>query len=109
MEFGDRLIDALPEREIKPWRIHLPNTLRKQRGDAPPVEKMVDTALGADLLTWARHEPGSIAIVFSGDDDIIPPIFVAESWMKPMGGEIHLVRSRNRAESRYLSLEGLLS
>jgi len=109
IEFGDRLIDALSHREISPSRIHLPNTLRKQRGGTPPVEKMVDTALAADLLAWARHEPTSIAIVFSGDDDIIPPVFVAEAWMAPSKGSLYLVRPKNRAESRYLVLEGLLS
>lgn len=109
IEFGDRLIDALQEREISPWHIHLPNTLRRQRGDSPPVEKMVDTALASDLLTWARYEPKSIALVFSGDDDIVPPVFVAESWMKPLGGLVLLIRPPARASSRYLSLEGLLA
>lgn len=108
VEFGDRLIDALPQRETGPSRIHLPNTLRKQSGNMPPVEKMVDTALAADVLTWARHEPSSIALVFSSDDDMVPPVFVAEAWMKPHGGALHLVRPRARADSKFLSLEGLL-
>jgi len=108
VEFGDRLIDALPRREIGASRIHLPNTLRKQRGDEPPTEKMVDTAIAADILTWARHEPASIALVFSSDDDMVPPAFVAEAWMKPYGGSLHLVRPPARADSKFLSLEGLL-
>lgn len=108
VEFGDRLIDALPRRQNSGLRIHLPNTLRRQRGDTEPVEKMVDTALASDLLSWARTEPSSIAMVFSGDDDTIPPIFVAEAWMEPLGGSVYLVRSSPRGESRYLSLEGLL-
>jgi hypothetical protein len=108
VEFGDRLIDALPLRQNRGLQIHLPNTLRRQRGDTEPVEKMVDTALASDLLSWARTEPASIAMVFSGDDDAVPPIFVAEAWMKPLGGSVYLVRSPLRAESRCLSLEGLL-
>ncbi|WP_257544984.1 hypothetical protein [Sphingopyxis sp. DBS4] len=108
VEFGDRLIDALPERETGRLRIHLPNTLRKQNGDAHPVEKMVDTALAADMLAWARQEPSSIMLIFSPDDDMVPPAYVAESWMKPYGGSLHLVRPPARAESKFLSLEGLL-
>lgn len=108
IEFGDRLIDALPTRENSGLRIHLPNTLRRQRGGAEPVEKMVDTALASDLLSWARSEQDSIALVFSKDDDIVPPIFVAEAWMKPFGGVLHLIRSKTRTDSKFLSLEGLL-
>ncbi|MGO8500981.1 hypothetical protein AB9F35_05740 [Rhizobium leguminosarum] len=108
VEFGDRLIDALPIRENPGLRIHLPNTLRRQRGGSDPVEKMVDTALASDLLSWARSESNSIALVFSGDDDMVPPVFVAEAWMKPFGGTLYLIRSGSRADSRFLNLEGLL-
>jgi uncharacterized LabA/DUF88 family protein len=106
VEFGDRLIDALPNRLVKGAQVHLPNTFRKY-GESPE-EKMVDTALAVDLLSWARQEPNSIALVFSSDDDIVPPVFVAEAWMKPMGGQVILVRARQRGESRFLILEGLL-
>lgn len=108
IEFGDRLIDALPIRENKGLRIHLPNTLRRQSGRAQPVEKMVDTALAVDLLSWARAEPDSIALVFSDDDDMVPPVFVAESWMTAGGGRLFLVRSSERPDSKFLALEGLL-
>jgi uncharacterized LabA/DUF88 family protein len=109
IEFGDRLIDALPERENSGLRIHLPNTFRRQRGDAERTEKMVDTALAADLLSWARSDADTVALVFSSDDDMVPPVFVAESWMKPMGGSVHLFRGQARDESRFLKLEGLLA
>lgn len=109
VEFGDRLLDALPLRQNRGLQIHLPNTYRRQRGDAEPVEKMVDTALAADLLSWARSDPSSIALVFSNDDDAVPPIFVAEAWMRPFGGSVYLVRPAARADSRYLSLDGLLT
>ena len=108
IEFGDRLIDAPADRLNLGLGIHLPNTFRKQRSDMPPGEKMVDTALAADLLTWARFEPDSIALVLSSDDDVVPPLFVAEAWMKPYGGIVMLKRPRPRSESRYLSLAGLL-
>jgi hypothetical protein len=57
IEFGDRLIDALPLRENSDLRIHLPNTYRSQDRSGEKTEKMVDTALAADLLSWARAEP----------------------------------------------------
>lgn len=109
IEFGDRLIDAMPERENLGLGIHLPNTLRKQGGRDEKSEKMVDTALAADLLCWARTEPSSMAIVASGDDDVIPPIFVAEAWMKPFGGSVRVLRPSPRVESKFLRLEGLIN
>lgn len=108
IEFGDRLIDALAKREQSGSRIHLPNTLRKQQGGRKPVEKMVDTALATDLLSWARTEPDSIALVFSADDDMVPPVFTAEAWMVPFGGAVRLQRPDGRGDSRYLALEGLI-
>jgi hypothetical protein len=108
IEFGDRLIDALPQRENVGLGIHLPNTLRNRHGGAEKDEKMVDTALATDLLSWARAEPNSVAIVASADDDVIPPVFAAEAWMRPFGGTVHILRPAPRKESRFLRLEGLL-
>lgn len=109
IEFGDRLIDAMPERENIGLGIHLPNTWRKQSGRSEKNEKMVDTALAADLLSWARAEPNSMAVVASADDDVIPPIFVAEAWMRPFGGSVRVLRPSPRVESKFLRLEGLLN
>ncbi len=109
VEFGDRLIDALPDRENVGLRIHLPNTLRRATGSVESSEKMVDTAMAVDILAWARQEPQSIALIFSSDDDIVPPTFVAEAWMKPLGGSVHLVRPPARGDSRFLRLDGLLN
>jgi hypothetical protein len=109
IELGDRLMDARDERLVTRLNIHLPNTLRRQRGDEPPVEKMVDAALASDLLSWARREPASLALVLSSDDDIIPPVFVAEAWMAPFGGEVRILRPEARGDSRFLHLEGLLA
>jgi hypothetical protein len=109
VEFGDRLLDALSTRENKGLRIHLPNTCRRQGGDKVYTEKMVDTALASDLLSWARGEPNSVAVVMSPDDDVVPPVFVAEAWMKPHGGEVYLLRGKQRGESRFLMMDGILA
>lgn len=109
IEFGDRLIDALPERENTGLGIHLPNTLRRQNSQSDRSEKMVDTALASDLLSWARSEPSSLAIVASSDDDTIPPAFTAEAWMKPFGGRVKIIRPSVRNESKFLRLEGLVN
>lgn len=108
IEFGDRLIDAEDKRLVTHLKIHLPNTLRRVPRETFQTEKMVDGAIGADLLSWARSEPDSLALVLSSDDDIIPPIFVAEAWMKPLGGGVRLIRSAARGDSRFLNLEGIL-
>ena len=67
---------------------------------------MVDTALAADLLAWARLQPTEWAIVMAEDDDLIPPLFTAEAWVTPCGGRTLLVR--RRGTSQYLKLDGLL-
>jgi hypothetical protein len=52
--YGDRLLEALAGRELPTMGVHLPNTLRQQDGRSAPREKMVDTALASDLLSWVR-------------------------------------------------------
>ena len=86
--------------------IHLPNTLRDQAKNQPPAEKMVDTALAADLLAWARQSPSEWALVLAEDDDVAPPIFTAEAWIKPHGGRVLLLRKR--PASQYLRLNDLM-
>ena len=103
--YGHTLLDALPERQTK--SIHLPNTLRDQRRDEAPTEKMVDTAIAADLLAWARRCPSEWALVLAEDDDVVPPLFTAEAWIKPHGGRAILLR--RRGATQYLKLDGLLS
>ena len=112
VDFGHTLLAALPERLHRPERqrrsppIHLPNTLRDQAKGQPPMEKMVDTALAADLLAWARQSPSEWALVLAEDDDVVPPLFTAEAWIKPHGGRALLLRKRGA--SQYLKLDGLL-
>lgn len=107
VEYGDRLMAALSERLIPSLGIHLPNTVRRQSGNDPPAEKMVDTALAVDLLEYARQDPAGWVVVVSEDDDFVPPAFAAESWMKPYGGRVLLFRQK-RAPGRFLKLDGLL-
>ena len=66
----------------------------------------MDTALAADLLAWARLYPSEWAVVLAEDDDVVPPLFTAEAWIKPHGGRALLVR--RRSASQYLKLDGLL-
>ena len=106
VQYGHTLLSALPERRRGRHAIHLPNTLREQEGSIP-TEKMVDTALAADLLTWARSDPEEWALILSNDDDFVPPVFTAESWIKPHGGRVVIV-STQRKRRDFLSLDGLL-
>ena len=106
VRYGHTLLAALPERQHSRLSLHLPNTLRNQRRGQPPKEKMVDTALAADLLAWARSFPSEWALVLAEDDDVVPPLFTAEAWVKPHGGRALLVR--RRPAGQYLRLDGLL-
>lgn len=105
--FGDRLIDAVSSRQYAGLGIHLPNTLRRQDGGGRQQEKMVDTALAVDLLSWCRTYPTGWAILMSNDDDLVPPAFVAEAWLQPGGGRLLLLREQVRNSDRFLRLEGL--
>ena len=67
---------------------------------------MVDTALAADLLHWARNDAGDWALILAEDDDFIPPVFTAESWIRPFGGRLFIVRKR--LSGRFVQLDGLL-
>ena len=106
VQYGHTLLTALPERQHPRRSLHLPNTLRDQGRGQPRTEKMVDTALAADLLAWARLFPSEWALVLAEDDDVVPPLFTAEAWVKPHGGRTLLVR--RRPAGQFLRLDGLL-
>ena len=106
VQYGHTLLAALPERQHRRPLIHLPNTLRDQARGQQPAEKMVDTALAADLLAWACRSPSEWALVLAEDDDVAPPLFTAEAWIKPHGGRALLLRKRRAGQ--YLRLDGLL-
>ena len=105
IDYGHTLLSTLDERIHIRTAIHLPSTLRERRG-GKLEEKMVDTALAADLLHWARRDSGDWALVLAEDDDYIPPVFTAESWIKPSGGRVFVVRTRPNGP--FLRLDGLL-
>ena len=86
--YGDELLAALPKRAHTRPPVHLPDTWRQQEQNGPRVEKMVDTALAADLLDRARSDPHEWALILSEDDDMVPPAFTAEAWMKRHGGNV---------------------
>ena len=67
---------------------------------------MVDTALATDLLAWARAQFQEWALVLAEDDDLIPPLYTAEAWVKQRGGRALLVR--RRGPNQYVKLDGIL-
>ena len=108
VDYGHTLLSALPKRrhEHQNPPIHLPNTLRKHERGGFPTEKMVDTALAADLLAWARSPFTEWALVLAEDDDFIPPVYTAEAWASERGGRALLVRKRGATQ--YFKLDGIL-
>ena len=104
--YGHTLLSALPERAHSRPPIHLPNTLRRRDRQSDPEEKMVDTALAADLLEWARSGPAEWALILAEDDDVVPPVLTAESWIRPYGGRAFIVRAPR--SGAFLKLDGLL-
>jgi hypothetical protein len=102
--FGDRLTSALDRRLHPRLAIHLPNTLRKRYEEAE--EKMVDTALAADLVSTAYREAGDWIVVVTEDDDLIPSVYVAEAAL--VGSDAKVVLLRKRAQASMMSLDDLL-
>ncbi len=105
--YGDELLAALPKRAHVRPPIHLPDTWRQRDRGSPRAEKMVDTALATDLLERARSDPHEWTLVLSEDDDVVPPVFTAEAWMKPYGGCVLIVRTR-RSSRPFLKLGGIV-
>jgi len=103
--FGDCLISALPKRMHQREGIHLPNTLR-DRGAQGHEEKMVDTALASDLIVTAFRDPDEWILLVAEDDDLIPPLFTAESIVSPHSAKALLLSKRKRGK-KFLLLDGL--
>ena len=106
-DFGDRLVMALPHRLSSATGCHLPGILRTQSGSAEPTEKMVDTALASDLVALASQERNAWYIVFGEDVDLVPPVFIAEAFLK--GGSGRVVLSRKKRSNELLALDGLIT
>ena len=102
--FGDRLTSALDRRLHPQLAIHLPNTLRSR--SAQFEEKMVDTALAADVVANAYREPDEWIVVVTEDDDLIPSVYVAEAAL--VGSGARVVMLRNRTGTSMMNLDDLL-
>ena len=95
IEFGDRLA-CVPGRLARQHGVHLLDTLRHH--DGKPEEKMVDTALVADLISLANRREADRYVVVSDDDDMLPGIFTAEA----AGADSRLL-SRPGRSSRFMA------
>ncbi|WP_157374660.1 hypothetical protein [Burkholderia ubonensis] len=104
--FGDCLISALPMRIHEKLAIHLPNTLRRERNGTGFEEKMVDTALASDIIVTAYQEPENWILVLAEDDDLVPPLFVAEAVVKREGSRVLLLSNRARNKN-FLKLDDI--
>lgn len=105
VEFGDCLLAACSERSHGKLAIHLPNTLREQ-GRKNIEEKMVDTALASDVVFSAHQSNSDWILVAAEDDDLVPPLFVAEAMIKSTGARVLLLRARTA--NNFLKLDNIL-
>lgn len=103
--FGDALVCG-------GGRVPLVDTLRR-RDDGRDQQKMVDTALVADLLSYSRTESASfrrgeiarsMALVIGNDDDLLPGSIAAEQWGLP----VKVLRVNRDRESRFLNLNNMV-
>ena len=106
LHLGSLLASALPIRLHSHLNCHLPNTLRRDLVDRTKIEeKMVDSAIASEVVDLAHREPERWLIVMGEDDDLVPPIFVAEGARSSNGGKVLLLR--NRPETQFLKLNDL--
>lgn len=93
-------------------RSPLYDTLRKGE-DGVDRQKMVDSALVADILQLSRSEsasfskgrkPGVLLLVVADDDDLIPGAIAAEAWGMPT----RIVRVGRTSESSSLNLKNMV-
>ncbi len=106
--FGDLLLWANDSRIHPVKKIHLPGTLRERPFKQRKLEeKMVDTAMAADLLAMAITDPGDLSIVLAEDDDLVPPVFTAERIKAAHGGSVYIMQKRT-PKNRFVCLDGLI-
>lgn len=106
VEFGDKLALALDRRLHLRLGIHLPNTVRKRPETDLFQEKMVDTALVADVVTTAHRDAADWILVVTEDDDLVPAIYVAEAVLARTNARVILLRQRSQPS--LLKLDDLL-
>lgn|GEM_PF-3578321 len=107
IEFGNELI-------CRGARSPIFDTLRPDRSNpGSSSQKMVDTALVSDLLSFCRSEsssfrrnerPTTLAIVVGDDDDLLPGVFVAEAWGLPT----YVFRITRDLDNKHLSTDGII-
>jgi hypothetical protein len=106
LHFGDLLMSALPRRLQPHLNCHIPNTLRRGLIDKAQIEeKMVDSAIASEVVDMAHREPDRWIVVVGDDDDLVPPVFVAEGARPTGAGRVMLVRTR--PDTKFLKLDGL--
>lgn len=106
LHFGDFLNSALPSRLHTRLNCHLPNTLRREILDKTRVEeKMVDSAIAGEVVDLAHREPDRWLLVVGDDDDLVPPVFIAEGVRGAGSGRVLLLRTR--PDSPFLKLDGV--
>mgnify|MGYP001184940714 CR=1 FL=1 len=106
VEYGDNLYSAGFSRFHHHIECHLPNTLRKRLDAADEYEeKMIDTAIASDFVDMAHREPTTWLILMGEDDDLVPPVMIAEGARLGKPGKILLIRKR--PSTQFLKLEGL--
>ena len=103
--YGDCLLHALSSRLHARLGIHLPNTLQTQHGGL--IEKMVDTALAADIVSNAASQTDEWILVVTEDDDLVPPVFTAEALLARYSSRVLMLQSRKRSET-FLKLEHIM-
>lgn len=95
VEFGDRLVSANVSRLHARINCHVPNTLRKSlKSPDNDEEKMVDTAIAADVVDLAYRDPARWLVIVGEDDDLIPPLMVADGVRGLRDGKVVLFRQR---------------
>jgi hypothetical protein len=106
--FGDRLLAALDSRLVRNAQIHLADTLRQDRANTGRErQKMVDTAMVADIVAHARSYPEDWRIVLSEYDDVFPAILVAEYWTKNERKSGVTIVLRKNEPNKHLNAKGL--
>ena len=92
---GDKLA-CVPGRLARKHGVHLLDTLRHR--DGKREEKMVDTALVADLLGLVNRKEADRYLVVSDDDDMLPGLFAAEA-----AGAASVMLSRPDMSSKFMA------
>lgn len=105
VEFGDFLLHAATSRIHPKLNCHLPNTVRNRNG-SKIEEKMVDTALAADVVSCAHRDSDNWIIVVTEDDDLVPPVYAAELALS--GKQARVIILQKNARASLLNLENIL-